>query len=327
MLANTGIARAVAVQRWEPAAGAALAALLTLAFAARWAGPRPEQGPPIPVRIVQPNTPILGFADRAAIENAYRTMLDLSRDACDRDGALVLWPESAGWPYILERDAAFRADVEAQAARGCGILLNSPRFDGELVYNTAFLIRRGASTAHYDKRHLVPFGEYVPMQQLLPFVGALARNAGNFAASDHISLLHYGPVELGLAICFEITFPAETAALAHAGATALVTLTNDAWYGASAAPWQHLRAARFRAAETHRTVLRAALTGVSAWIEPDGSLAATLSVGEQGILRGELAPRHERTPFVRAPWAVPIVCLIGSLVGFAFVIFDRRSHR
>jgi apolipoprotein N-acyltransferase len=172
----------------------------------------------------------------------------------------------------------------------------------------------------------VPFGEYVPLQQALPFVGALARNAGNFAASDRISLLHAGPLDLGLAICFEITFPVEVAALVREGATALATLTNDAWYGDSAAPWQHLRAARFRAAENHRTVLRAALTGVSAWIEPDGSLAASLSVGEQGILRGELAPRHELTPFARAPWAVPIACLAVCLVAFPFVIFDRRSR-
>jgi apolipoprotein N-acyltransferase len=326
VLANAGFARAFARRRWEPAAGAALSALLVLAFAARWAGPRPEQGPPIPVRILQPNTPILDLADRAEIADAYQKMLQLSRDACDRKGALVLWPESAGWPYILERDAGFRADVEAQAARGCGILLNSPRFDDDLVYNAAFLIRRGADTVHYDKRHLVPFGEYVPMQEVLPFVGALARNAGSFVASDRISLLHYGPVELGLAICFEITFPAEVAALAREGATALATLTNDAWYGNSSAPWQHLRAARFRAAENHRTVLRAALTGVSAWIEPDGSLAATLSVGEQGILRGELAPRHELTPLARAPWTVPIVCLSVCVAAFLFVIFDRRSR-
>ncbi len=88
-----------------------------------------------------------------------------------------------------------------------------------------------------------------------------------------------------------------------------MTLTNDAWYGDTAAPWQHLRAARFRAAENRRTVLRAALTGVCAWIEPDGSIASVLGVGEQGILRGDLAPRVELTPFARAPWAVPIACL------------------
>jgi apolipoprotein N-acyltransferase len=104
----------------------------------------------------------------------------------------------------------------------------------------------------------------------------------------------------------------------------LATLTNDAWYGDTAAPWQHLRAARFRAAENHRTVLRAALTGVSAWIEPDGSMSSMLGVGDEGILRGELVPRRELTPFTRAPWAVPIACAVLCVVAYAFVIFDRR---
>jgi apolipoprotein N-acyltransferase len=326
VLANMGIAYGIARRQWEPALAAALTALLVLAVAARWAGPQPEPGPAVAVRILQPNTPILNFADRVEIAAAYQKMLGLTREACDQKGALVLWPESAGWPNVLERDAAFRAEIEALAARGCSILLNSPRFDGDRVYNSAFLVERGKSATYYDKRHLVPFGEYVPLQQVLPFVGALARNAGSFAASDRISLLRFGPVTLGLAICFEVTFPVEVAALARQGASALATLTNDAWYGDSAAPWQHLRAARFRAAENHRTMLRAALTGISAWIEPDGSIASSLGVGAQGILRGDLAPRLELTPYARAPWAVPIACAVFGVAALAFVILQRRRR-
>jgi apolipoprotein N-acyltransferase len=117
------------------------------------------------------------------------------------------------------------------------------------------------------------------------------------------------------------------AALASRGATALVTLTNDAWYGETDAPWQHLRAVRFRAAENHRAFLRAALTGVSAWIEPDGRLTSVLGVGAEGILRGELAPRAELTLYTRAPWATPIACLVVSLVVFPSAIFAERRFR
>jgi len=264
----------------------------------------------VPVRIVQPNTPILGAGDRAAIDFAYRRLLRFTDEACDREGALVVWPESAGWPFILERDPIFRADLEAAAARGCAILLNSPRFEGDSVYNAAFLIEPAGTIAYYDKRHLVPFGEYVPLGRVLPFVDALARNAGGFTASDRLGLLEWRSITLGLAICFEVTFPGEVAALGNAGATALASLTNDAWYGASSAPWQHLRAARFRAAENQRTLVRAALTGVSAWIEPDGRLAASLGVGEEGILRGDLHPRDRPTPYARAPWAIPVLCAV-----------------
>ena len=273
-------------------------------------GRSPSRGAAVAVRIVQPNTPILNFADRVEIAAAYQKMLRSDARGVRPEGRSGDVARERGMANILERDAAFRADLEALAAQGCAILLNSPRFDGDRVYNSAFLIGRGKGATHYDKRHLVPFGEYVPLQQVLPFVGALARNAGSFAASDRISLLRFGPVTLGLAICFEITFPVEVAALVREGATALATLTNDAWYGDTAAPWQHLRAARFRAAENHRTVLRAALTGVSAWIEPDGSIASTMASASRASCAANLAPRRELTPFARAPWAVPIACLV-----------------
>jgi apolipoprotein N-acyltransferase len=327
LLANAGVAHGVARRRIEPAAATSLAVLLALALGLRWAGPRPTREPGVQVRILQPATPILGGDDREAIAEARRRTIDMTREACDRAGALVVWPESAGWPYVLERDAAFRAEVEAEAARGCGVLLNSPRFDGDAVYNAAFLIEPGGAPEHYDKRHLVPFGEYVPLERVLPFVGTLARNAGGFAASDRATLLRFGGLALGMAICFEITFPDEVASTVRAGATALATVTNDAWYGDTAAPWQHLRAARFRAAENHRSVVRAALTGVSAWIEPDGRLASTLGVGERGMLRGELQPRRELTPFTRAPWAVPLACAVVCSLVFPFAILARRRSR
>jgi apolipoprotein N-acyltransferase len=312
VFASAGIALGIARRGVEPAAIPCLVALLILAFGARWGGPDdPPPGRELPVRILQPNTPILDGDDSAAIAAAYAEVLRMTRAACDRRGALVVWPESAAWPHILERDPTFRADVERAAAEGgCAILLNSPRFEGERVYNTAFLMAPDGRLGHYDKRHLVPFGEFVPLARLLPFVGALARNAGSFSASEELSLLRFGEWTIGVSICFEVTFPSEVAALSRAGALALVTITNDAWYGDSTAPWQHLRAARFRAAENHRTILRAALTGVSAWIEPDGSLASSLGVGEEGILRGELHGRDQLTLYARAPWAVPALCAV-----------------
>ena len=117
------------------------------------------------------------------------------------------------------------------------------------------------------------------------------------------------------------------AALASRGATVLATLTNDVWYGETDAPWQHLRAVRFRAAENHRTILRAALTGVSAWVEPDGRLSSTLGVGDEGTLRGELTPRDELTLFTRLPWATPIACLLICLVVLPSAILAGRRSR
>ncbi len=156
---------------------------------------------------------------------------------------------------------------------------------GERVYNSAFTVGPGGRATRYDKRHLVPFGEYVPLAGVFSFVDKLARNAGDFATADRLVLLPWGRERIGMAICYEIVFPAEVAATVADGATLLATITNDAWYGDTAAPWQHYAAARFRAAENRRPLVRAAITGVSAVVAPDGRERAR---------PGPLHPRGDR---------------------------------
>jgi len=112
--------------------------------------------------------------------------------------------------------------------------------------------------------------------------------------------------------------------MVRGGAEFLVTLTNDAWYGDTAAPWQHFRAARFRAAESRRYVLRAAITGVSGVIDPYGRVVSQLGVGELGVLPGRVAPRNDLTLHTRWPWVVPAVASLFAL----FAIFCcRRDGR
>src|SRR4029079_6934358 len=153
---------------------------------------------------------------------------------------------------------------------GCTVLLNSVRSENGRDYNSAVLAAPDQPARFADKRHLVPFGEYVPLRSLLPFADKLARNVGDFSPSAELVLLPWGAERLGVAICFAVIFPGEVAATTRAGATLLATVTNDAWYGPTSAPWQHFRAARFRAAENRRPLLRAATTGVSGLIGADG---------------------------------------------------------
>jgi apolipoprotein N-acyltransferase len=309
------------------------AALVLLAVAGRFAVPlNEERAAATPVRIVQPNTPNLVQFDATRVMEHYRELIKLSREACDRPGTLVVWPESAAWPMALDRDETLRADLAVLNDLGCSVLLNSPRQVGESLFNAAYLIAPGRAAQFADKRHLVPFGEYVPMADWLPFLGTIARNAGSFQAAEKLQLLGdpkrsdsaaAAPSRgerYGVAICFEVIFPGEVAELTRAGATAFVTVTNDAWFGESAAPWQHFRAARFRAAENRRPLVRAAITGVSGLISESGQVVAQLGPGEKGILRGELRGRSSRTPFSRAPWLVPL----GSSLVAAFAIMRRR---
>ncbi len=323
--ANLGVARALWRGRWWELAVSFAVCLLLLCLGGRFSlpsGPSAATHLPVPVRVLQPNVQNLVLWDDQAIAANLRKVFDQSFEACDQPGALLVWPESAGWPFSLTRDEGFRREVEALAARGCPVLLNSSHeAEPEVWYNSGFLVVAGQEPARADKRHLVPFGEYVPLGRLLPFISRIARNAGDFRAAEQLTLLPWEDQRIGLAICFEVLFPGEVAELVEEGASVLATVTNDAWYGDTAAPWQHLAAARFRAAENRRTLVRAAITGVSAVIGPRGEIEQQLGVGEEGIIRASVLGREERSPYSRRPWATPLVMVALALF---FTLRERK---
>lgn len=335
IFANVSLAWAVKRRSGSPAVLAVLLPMLVLGMAGRFGAVRDSGASARParevrareVRVVQPDSPIV--SDPAMMNENYRRLITLSRNACLSEpgsgsgaGPLVVWPESAAWPWSWARTAQVRREVANLNALGCEVLLGSATGQGQEVFNSALLVSDGEAKGTYSKRRLVPFGEYVPLGEILPFVGTLARQAGSFTAGDSVALLPWGEERLGAAICYEIVFGAAVAEQVRAGATVLVTITNDAWYGDTAASWQHFRAARFRAAESRRPVLRAALTGVSGLIDARGAVFAQLEVGEQGVLEGRVTGSDELTLYSRAPLLVQLLCLLGA--AFAIVRGWRR---
>jgi apolipoprotein N-acyltransferase len=332
----TSVAAAAAVQkrRWEPLAAGWLVALLLLPLAARWSHRRALaeleeihrfQGTGVPVRLLQPNIPNLVGYDAEAVGKNYRKMMALSQDNC-QPGSLVIWPESAAWPFSYVEDPLFARDLHTLVETGdCTVLFNSSHPEGDAFYNSAYLLNSGGTLTRYDKRHLVPFGEYIPFKGLFSWMDKLARNAGDFLRADRLTLLPWGDEKIGMAICYEVVFPEEVAELAQAGSTLLVTITNDAWYGDTAAPWQHFRAARFRAAENRRPLLRAAITGVSALVGPDGSVWEEIGVFQEGVIRARVVGKKGLTPYARAPWLVPLLCTLFAvgMVGWGFAVNSR----
>jgi apolipoprotein N-acyltransferase len=330
LLASVSVAAAVQRRRWEPAAIGILVPLLLLPLAARWSLRRDAlalermEGFGHAVSLVQPNIPNLVAYDEAVMMRNHLRLMEQSLAAC-QPGSLVVWPESAEWPFVHHRSALLDADLARLVDRGCTVLFNSiSTAPGDASYNSAFLLSPAGTEARYDKRHLVPFGEYVPFRGVFGWIDKLSRNAGEFRPADQMALLPWEGEKIGMAICYEVVFPEETADLVRQGATILISITNDAWYGDTSAPWQHFRAARFRAAENRRPLLRAAVTGVSAWVAPDGSVREEIGVYKEGVLHLRVLGSRELTPFSRAPWLVPALCTLLAAVAFG-IYFARRS--
>ncbi|MBI3002839.1 MAG: apolipoprotein N-acyltransferase, partial [candidate division NC10 bacterium] len=186
----------------------------------------------------------------------------------------IVWPETAA-PLLLRHDPVRLAYVRALAqSLGRPVLVGAPdRAAGEPIrlQNSAMLFGPdGRLLAKYDKMHLVPFGEYVPLKPLLFFVDKVATGIGDFVPGETRTIFRVPGGTFAASICFEVIFPAEVRAAVAGGAEFLVNITNDAWFGRSAAPAQHLRMAAFRALETRRYLARAANTGISAAVDPYG---------------------------------------------------------
>jgi apolipoprotein N-acyltransferase len=231
----------------------------------------------------------------------------------------VVWPETAP-PFIVEPGSrALR--VMAQAVPPGGYLLTgAARSDGAIedgVWNSLLVIdAAGAIVAHYDKVHLVPLGEYIPFHhQLAPLSGIIGR--GSFEAGEtQVTLSPPGIPSFSPIICYEAIFPA---AVTGEGARPrwLLNVTNDAWFGRSSGPLQHLVSARLRAVEEGLPMIRAANTGVSAVIDAYGNVLAALGMEQQGIIDHALPPARPATPYSR--WGDWTLLLLLFLVALAMI--------
>jgi apolipoprotein N-acyltransferase len=216
---------------------------------------------------------------------------------------LLIWPEAAT-PFFFEHELDYQDKIfEISKDTHSPLLFGSPtlRFqqDGRpFLYNSVFLVTpEGKVTTRYDKRHLVPFGEYIPLRSIFFFLDKLVVGIGDFKAGQ-------GPMTMtvpmssttnsprfGVAICFEVIFPALVRRMAREGADFLVTVTNDAWFGESAAPYQHFGMVVFRAVENHLAFARAANTGISGFIGPAGHILTQTPIFSEQAVTGSIPLR------------------------------------
>lgn len=231
-------------------------------------------------------------AQRKRIFEIYEALtLDSIKDKAD----MVVWPETAT-PFFFNFDAPKAEWVSALARRtGTYLLTGSPSLerdgDRSLLANSAyFLSGEGTVLGRYDKIKLVPFGEYVPLGKLLWFVEKMVVGIGDFQAGKEPRIMPHPKGPFGVLICFEIIFPQLARWNAMQGAGFLVNITNDAWFGRSAGPYQHLSMAVFRAVENRMPVVRAANTGISAIINQNGRIESESDIFSREVVRGGIFP-------------------------------------
>ncbi len=312
-LATVLVAGALVTMGWR----GRVAGLVALAA---WAGigiarlsPALPAAPALSVILVQGNVPQGQKWDRALMVDIFNRYLRLTRDAvaATTGAAVVIWPETAV-PFALEIDQTAR-EMIAEAAGQQPALVGGVRFGSadQRPRNSLFAILPGGITAAiYDKWHLVPFGEYQP--DWIPL--ELRMGPSGFAAGPGPRTLHVpGLPPLGPLICYEAIFPAEGVDRQDRPAW-LVNVTNDAWFGNSTGPRQHLAAARLRAVEEGLPVVRAANTGISAVFDPRGREVARLGMNETGFLTIQLPPALPATMFAQVGLYTPLVAGILALV-------------
>lgn len=245
------------------------------------------------VRLIQPNAPQHLKWDPDYLRVFFDRSIRLTQSGLERPD-LVIWPETSV-PAPLDASTNTRAAI-ARAARGAPVVVGLNRFEGLRIFNSAAALdETGAVTGVYDKHHLVPFGEFVPFGDLMAgfgIHGLAAKHGGGYSAGPGPRLLDLG--ELGKAlplICYEAVFPQDMRGT-ETRPDFLMQITNDAWFGSFSGPYQHLAQARMRAIEQGLPMLRAANTGISAVIDVDGRVVASLPLNTEGFLDAPLpAPR------------------------------------
>ncbi|MBF0235006.1 MAG: apolipoprotein N-acyltransferase [Desulfamplus sp.] len=249
---------------------------------------------------------------------------------------LIVWPETAlPFYYLWDKSLSEQINRCIQESN-TNFLIGSPAFEIEKTelkesniykyFNRAYMVNPdGLITGYYDKIHLVPFGEYVPLGEYLSFLGKIIAQSGDFSSGDingsplAFHTLNGNDSTVGVLICFEIIFPYLSRNIVNKGAKILVNTTNDAWFGETSAPEQHFSIAIFRAIENRRAIARAANTGISGFIEPTGIVKEVSNIYVDAVLTYSMPSLSIETFYAESGDIFAITCLFA--ISILFVIY------
>jgi len=328
VLVNIGIAEVLADRkRYRPLLAAAIMTAVVIGYG-YYRLNAPEGAGSIRIAVVQGNIEQDKKWDPSYQGEVIATYKRLTLKALEQRPDLVVWPETATPFYFggSGDNEKWTGDLR-QFVR----TMNTPLLFGSATYevkpgrvidlrNSAFLLDRdGATSAVYHKMHLVPYGEYIPMKKVLFFVEKLVQAIGDFQTGTEYTVMKVRPpggndVGLSTVICYEIIFPDLVRRFVNNGATVMTTITNDAWFGRTGAPYQHFSMAVLRAVENHVPIARAANTGISGFIDAKGHILETTSIFTEAYLTRSLTPSTKKTFYTRYGDVFAWLCVIGSFL-------------
>ncbi|MCE5283664.1 MAG: apolipoprotein N-acyltransferase [Deltaproteobacteria bacterium] len=247
------------------------------------------------------------------------------------EGTLIVWPETAVPFYFQRPEPLQEAVVDVARKTKSPMLFGSPSYrdeGGDISYlNSAYLVKPDGQVAgRYDKVHLVPYGEYVPLRKWFPFIGKLVVGVGDFGQGKGFYPLSGDSLRLGVLICYEGIFPEAARDYKNRGAELLVNITNDAWFGKTSAPYQHLSMTAFRAVESRLYLVRAANTGISAVINPLGEILSQTGIFERTVLAGQIKSIDEKSYYAAYGDVFVYFCVVLLLAAYIFTGKRRSNH-
>ena len=279
-----------------------------------------NKGTSLTVAAVQGNVSQDDKWDRTRRDAILMTYLRQTRDAAAAGAELIVWPEAAT-QFPLADDQRSQMIRSTARATSSHLLIGTTEIEFEeqtRYYNAAHMVGpSGATIGTYRKQHLVPFGEYVPLQDALFFVSPLVEAVGSFSAGRSAEALPFDDGLVSAAICYEIIYPGLIRELVLAGADLLTTITNDAWFGLTAAPHQHFQMARMRAIEQGRYLVRSANTGISGIVDPYGRVIDQSALFEEAVVVSEVRLLTDVTFYGRIGDMPAYLGLLVTVLGLA----------
>jgi len=286
---------------------------------------RSERPGSVAVAVIQPSIEQAIKWDPVRHAETIAIHEQLTREAARSHPALIVWPETAAAIFLRADPELLARLVGLSANLGVPLLIGSVdrQEPGGRFLNSAFLLDGQGIRARYDKIHLVPFGEYVPLAWLIGFVRSWAEFISDFAAGKAETVFPLAGAPFGTVICYEVIFPELFRDFVVGGARFMVNITNDAWFGRTSGPWQHLGMLPLRAVEHRVAIARAANTGVSAFVEPSGRVSGFRPLFERAVLDHRVTLRERTTLYTRlGDWLVYACLAVGAAV-FALALFRR----